>query len=142
MEELDSLHRDDPPRRAPLVAALARGGDARGRRANGGGRNGGNAGGRGAGRGANKEGGAPLSFRSWASKPENRDKCAKCERRGHMMRECRNPLAVDKLSQDNPIRNSTNAMGGAAADGRRDGAGLGAFPAGPLAAYHVGVQAA
>ena len=68
MEELDSLHRDDLPRRTPLVAALARGGEARGRRANGGGRNGGNAGGRGAGRGANKDGGATLSFRSWASK--------------------------------------------------------------------------
>ena len=140
MEELDSLHRDDPPRRAPLVAALARGGEVRGRRANGGGRNGSNTGGRGAGRGASKAGDTMTSFRSWASKPENKDKCAKCERRGHMMRECRNPLAVDKLSQDNPIRNSTNAMGGAAADGRRDGAGLGAFPAGPLAAYQVGVQ--
>ena len=141
MEELDSLHRDDPPRRTPLVAALARGGEARGRRTNGGGRNGGNAGGRGAGRGANKEGGTTLSFRSWASKPENKDKCARCERRGHMMRECRSPLAVDKLSHDNPIRNGTNASNGAAATGdRRDGSGLGAFPAGPLVAYQVGVQ--
>jgi len=139
MEELDSLHRDDPPRRAPLVAALARGGEVRGRRANGGGRNGSNTGGRGAGRGASKAGDTMTSFRSWASKPENKDKCAKCERRGHMMRECRNPLAVDKLSHDNPIRNGSNALGDAAAGDKR-GAGLGAFPAGPLAAYQVGVQ--
>lgn len=140
MEELDSLHRNDPPRRAPLVAALARGGDVRGRRSNGGGRNGGNAGGRGAGRGASKVGDTTLSFRSWASKPENKDKCAKCERRGHMMRECRNPLAVDKLSHDNPIRNSAGALGDAAVGDKRVGTGLGAFPAGPLVAYQVGVQ--
>ena len=140
MEELDSLHRNDPPRRAPLVAALARGGDVRGRRSNGGGRNGGNAGGRGAGRGASKVGDTTLSFRSWASKPENKDKCAKCERRGHMMRECRNPLAVDKLSHDNPIRNSAGALGDAAIGDKRVGTGLGAFPAGPLVAYQVGVQ--
>jgi len=140
MEELDSLHRNDPPRRAPLVAALARGGDVRGRRSNGGGRNGGNAGGRGAGRGASKIGDGTLSFRSWASKPENKDKCAKCERRGHMMRECRNPLAVDKLSHDNPIRNSAGALGDAAIGDKRVGTGLGAFPAGPLVAYQVGVQ--
>ena len=141
MEELDSLHRDDPPRRTPLVAALARGGDARGRRTNGGGRNGGSAGGRGAGRGANKEGGTTLSFRSWASKPENKDKCARCERRGHMMRECRSPLAVDKLSHDNPIRNGANSSNNVTVAGdRRDGSGLGAFPAGPLVAYQVGVQ--
>ena len=140
MEELDSLHRNDPPRRAPLVAALARGGDVRGRRSNGGGRNGGNAGGRGAGRGASKVGDTTPSFRSWASKPENKDKCAKCERRGHMMRECRNPLAVDKLSHDNPIRNSAGALGDAAIGDKRVGTGLGAFPAGPLVAYQVGVQ--
>ena len=140
MEELDSLHRNDPPRRAPLVAALARGGDVRGRRSNGGGRNGGNAGGRGAGRGASKVGDGTPSFRSWASKPENKDKCAKCERRGHMMRECRNPLAVDKLSHDNPIRNSAGALGDAAIGDKRVGTGLGAFPAGPLVAYQVGVQ--
>jgi len=72
MEELDSLHRDDPPRSAPLVAALVRGGEVRGRRANGGGRNGSNTGGRGAGRGASKAGDTMTSFRSWLPNPRTK----------------------------------------------------------------------
>ncbi len=52
-------------------------------------------------------------FRTWCNKHPGI--CVKCERPGHLSKECRNPKPINSLGSDNPLRTENSNTGSAGA---------------------------